>query len=87
MPTVKKVAQILGHRDLPGIRKDCPCYDIRADLIAGKSSPGGVKPAPNLRQDIPAGVKPAPNLRQEIPTGVWSEPNLRHIIPHRGKKQ
>ena len=20
-------AQILGHRDLPGVRKDCPCFD------------------------------------------------------------
>lgn len=22
-------AQILGHRDLPGVKKDCPCFDVR----------------------------------------------------------
>jgi len=22
-------AEILGHRDLPGVRKDCPCFDTR----------------------------------------------------------
>lgn len=23
-------AQLLGHRDLPGVRKDCPSFDVRA---------------------------------------------------------
>ena len=22
-------AEILGHRDLPGVRKDCPCFDVQ----------------------------------------------------------
>lgn len=22
-------ASILGHRDLPGVKKDCPCFDVR----------------------------------------------------------
>ena len=21
-------AEVLGHRDLPGVRKDCPCFDV-----------------------------------------------------------
>ena len=25
-PTIHKV---LGHRDLPNVRKDCPCFDVR----------------------------------------------------------
>ena len=25
-------ARVLGHRDLPGVHKDCPCYDVRAEL-------------------------------------------------------
>ena len=25
-------ARILGHRDLPNVHKDCPCYDVRAEL-------------------------------------------------------
>ena len=24
-------ARILGHRDLPGVRKACPCYDVAKD--------------------------------------------------------
>jgi len=24
-------ATILGHRDLPGVRKDCPCFDAKAE--------------------------------------------------------
>ena len=29
-------ARILGHRDLPGVRKACPCYDVAKDLDAEK---------------------------------------------------
>ena len=25
-------AEILGHRDLPGVHKECPCFDTRAWL-------------------------------------------------------
>ncbi len=24
-------AVILGHRDLPGVRKDCPCFDAQQE--------------------------------------------------------
>ena len=24
-------AEIMGHRDLPGVKKDCPCFDARAE--------------------------------------------------------
>lgn len=24
-----KGAQVLGHRDIPGVAKECPCYDVR----------------------------------------------------------
>lgn len=27
-----KKATIFGHRDLPGVAKDCPCFDVRAWL-------------------------------------------------------
>ena len=23
-------AEVLGHRDFPGVRKDCPCFDVRS---------------------------------------------------------
>ena len=23
-------AEILGHRDFPGVAKDCPCFDVRS---------------------------------------------------------
>ena len=23
-------AVVVGHRDLPGVKKDCPCYDVKA---------------------------------------------------------
>ena len=38
-------ARILGHRDLPGVRKNCPCYDVRANLIAGRPLQGLQNPA------------------------------------------
>jgi len=25
-------AQVLGHRDFPGVKKDCPCFDVRSWL-------------------------------------------------------
>lgn len=27
-------AEILGHRDFPNVKKDCPCFDVRAKLKA-----------------------------------------------------
>lgn len=29
-PTIK---QIVGHRDLPGVKKDCPCFDVKEDFL------------------------------------------------------
>ena len=29
-------AEILGHRDLPGVRKDCPCFDVQKWLKENK---------------------------------------------------
>jgi N-acetyl-anhydromuramyl-L-alanine amidase AmpD len=26
-------AQILGHRDLPWVKKECPCFDARAEYL------------------------------------------------------
>ena len=25
-------AEILGHRDLPGVKKSCPCFDVRSEF-------------------------------------------------------
>ena len=25
-------AEVLGHRDLPNVKKDCPCFDVRSEL-------------------------------------------------------
>lgn len=32
-------AEILGHRDLPNVRKDCPCFDVRAEIERGRLKP------------------------------------------------
>ena len=45
-------ARILGHRDLPGVRKNCPCYDVRADLIAGRLLQGLQNPAGNQGMEM-----------------------------------
>lgn len=26
------ISDILGHRDVPGVRKDCPCFNVRAEF-------------------------------------------------------
>ena len=31
-------ARILGHRDLPGVHKACPCYDVAKDQNGEKPS-------------------------------------------------
>jgi Negative regulator of beta-lactamase expression len=30
-------AEVLGHRDLPGVKKACPCFDVRALLGFSRS--------------------------------------------------
>ena len=25
-------AEIMGHRDLPGVQKECPCFDVRSEF-------------------------------------------------------
>lgn len=27
-------AEVIGHRDLPGVKKSCPCFDVKAWLQA-----------------------------------------------------
>ncbi len=27
-------AEVVGHRDLPGVKKSCPCFDVKAWLQA-----------------------------------------------------
>ena len=41
-------SRILGHRDLPGVRKACPCYDVAKDLNGGESSQS-LKTLPRIR--------------------------------------
>lgn len=37
------LARILGHRDLPGVSKACPSFDVRAWLSGRLDSPAGVR--------------------------------------------
>lgn len=30
-------AEVLGHRDIPGVKKDCPCFDVRSWWSQAKS--------------------------------------------------
>jgi hypothetical protein len=39
---------ILGHRDLPGVWKECPCYDVGADQN-GEMSSQSMKTLPRIR--------------------------------------
>ena len=58
-------ARILGHRDLPGVRKACPCYDVAKDLDAEK-----------LFQDL----KNLPRIRDRpLHRGQKREPDPRDI--------
>ena len=41
-------ARILGHRDLPGVRKACPCYDVAKDQNGEKPSQS-LKNLPQIR--------------------------------------
>ena len=56
-------ARILGHRDLPSVRKACPCYDVAKDQNGEKPSQS-LKTLPRIR-DAPMHwvQKPEPNLR------------------------
>ncbi|MBR4730796.1 MAG: N-acetylmuramoyl-L-alanine amidase [Prevotella sp.] len=52
-------ARILGHRDLPGVHKACPCFDVAKDGIAGTSSPEGVNLPPIRGRPSPGRVNDA----------------------------
>ena len=41
-------ARILGHRDLPGVRKACPCYDVAKDQN-GEEPSQSLKNLPQIR--------------------------------------
>ena len=41
-------ARILGHRDLPGVHKACPCYDVAKDQN-GEEPPQSLKTLPRIR--------------------------------------
>ena len=30
-------AEVVGHRDLPGVHKDCPCFDVRKEYLVAYS--------------------------------------------------
>lgn len=38
-------AEALGHADLPNVRKDCPCFDVRAWMEARAAAGGSVRGA------------------------------------------
>ena len=42
------VSRILGHRDLPGVRKACHCYDVTADMN-GEEPSQSLKTLPRIR--------------------------------------
>ena len=67
-------ARVLGHRDLPGVRKECPCYDVRADLNAGKSFQK-LDDMPEISGTKMQGGKNLPRIRGRPLQGVqWREP-------------
>ena len=59
-------ARILGHRDLPGVRKDCPCFDVRSDLAA-VLEPLSADPEPVEGGDHPGGVNLPPIRGRPLP--------------------
>lgn len=83
-------AVILGHRDLPGVRKDCPCYDVRSDLkregfIPGRNSLpeisgtayGGENGLPDIRGRPDRGRYIIPESRDTLYRGRFSFPRKR----------
>lgn len=44
-------ATVVGHRDLPGVAKGCPCFDVAAWLLSGEPE-GVVMPGPAPRPVI-----------------------------------
>ena len=35
-------ARVVGHRELPGVKKDCPCYDVSSNVSKSKELPESV---------------------------------------------
>ena len=56
-------ARVLGHRDLPGVRKACSCYDVAKDQN-GEEPSQSLKTLPRIRgRPMPRVQKPAPKPR------------------------
>ena len=54
-------ARIFGHRDLPGVHRACPCYDVAKDLNGEKPSQS-LKTQPQIRdRPMPGVQKPDPD--------------------------
>ena len=75
-------ARILGHRDLPGVHKACPCYDVAKDL-------NGEKPSQNLKNQPRIRGRPMHGVQKPDPDpgdiyARWAETCLRfkaHLCP------
>ena len=69
-------AQVLGHRDLPGVRKDCPCYDVRAELSQAGGIPG-LGNAPGIQDTPSTGRKTLPPIRGRPSQGRENASRIR----------
>ena len=63
-------ARIFGHRDLPGVRKACPCYDAAKDQN-GEEPSQSLKTLPRIRDaPMPGGQKHDPDPRDIYAQGA-----------------
>ncbi len=75
-------ARILGHRDLPEVRKACPSYDVRADLNAEKPSQD-LKNLPRIRDRPMHRVqKPAPDSGHTYARGGRNVTQIQGTFMH-----
>ena len=89
-----KGAEVLGHRDLPKVRKACPCYDVRAELKSSGTFPGQESQPENLGASSPA-QETLPPIRGRPLRGRENQPEIRgrpfqgrNIVPEiRGRPQ
>ena len=89
-----KGAEVLGHHDLPGVRKACPCYDVRAELKSAGTFPGQESLPENPGAPSPA-QENLPPIRGRPLRGRKNQPEIRgrpfqgrNIVPEiRGRPQ
>ena len=62
-------ARILGHRDLPGVHKACPCYDVAKDQNSDGSSDGSGH-LPEIRDRPFLKSEGKPRIRDRPTAGV-----------------